>query len=107
KIKSANFAYSSVDEMGLALKYAQSLFKNKYEDQAVKLAENIFNQPNIQANYKSAALKILAEKDSNKYKNTLFAGVQDGSALYRNTSLSLINENWKSNAKLIGLIPKS
>ncbi|ADY53189.1 protein of unknown function DUF1080 [Pseudopedobacter saltans DSM 12145] len=110
KIKAANYAYSSIDEMGLALKYAQSLISNNQADAAVNLATIVYNQPNVAPNYKSAALKILAKKNPESYKNTLFKIVQeDNSALYRNTALSLINENWGNNGsiKLISLISKS
>lgn len=110
KIKAANYSYSSIDEMGLALKYAQSLINNKQEDVAQNLASTIFNQANIAPNYKSAALRILVKGNPEQYKNSLFNIVQeDNSALYRNTALSLIHENWgnKSNAKLISLISKS
>lgn len=110
KIKAANYAYSSIDEMGLALKYAQSLISNKQENAAVNLATTIYNQPNVAPNYKNAALKILVKKNPEAYKNILFKIAQeDNSALYRNTALSLISENWgnKGEAKLIGLISKS
>ncbi len=110
KIKAANYAYSSIDEMGLALKYAQALINNKQEDVAINLATVIYNQPNVASNYKSAALKMLVKKNPENYKNVLFKTVQeDNSALYRNTALSLINENWgnQGNTKLISLVSKA
>src|SRR5690606_2979575 len=110
KIKVANYAYTSIDEMGLALKYAQALINNKQEDVAINLATVIYNQPNVAPNYKSAALKMLVKKNPENYKNVLFKIVQEAnSALYRHTALSLINENWGSqgNTKLIGLVSKA
>lgn len=95
--KAVNFAFDKTNAAGLAVDYANTLFKNKNAELANKLATQIYTEASVDKGIgaKIAALELLARINPAAQKQTLLALSSNENPILRNVALSLLGTEAK------------
>lgn len=88
----ANFAFDKTNVSGLAVDYANTLFKNNHKELANKLASTLYNGATVESGIgtKIAALELLVRINPNAQKKNLMRLTSDSNSILRTTALLLL-----------------
>lgn len=90
--KGVDLGFDRTNAAGLAIDYANTLYKNNNKELANKLASRIYNEASVDKGIgaKIAALELLVRIDPNAQKSNLIKLSSDSNPILRNTALMLL-----------------